>query len=246
MTQELYDIYFTGQLVEGTTTETAIANMAKLFKKPAEDIAKLFNGKPQLLKRGADKTAALKYKAALHQAGILVAFRAHQDSVNADPIAQSAPSTAATSPADQAKDNQDWSLAPAGSDLLKENERYHPTPLTVDTSAIKMVSSFMEIPAEIKIAPPAPNTNHLSIAATGEDLLIDKPVAIAAPNIDIEDITLAPAGAEIDHIQHNLPPLQPNIDGITIAEPGADILEGIIKAPVPPAPNTDHLALDDD
>ena len=164
MDQPLYDIIFTGQLVEGIDTDTAKTNLASLFKTTPANVEKIFKGKPQPLKRGVDKTQALKYKAALHKAGLLVSFTAHQATSEA-PVAQPAAQATTPSPAAAASQEQEdnWSLAPTGSDLLKTNERKQTSDVVVDTSNIKMVSAFMEPETVVKDVPPAPVTGHISI-----------------------------------------------------------------------------------
>ncbi|ARN75381.1 hypothetical protein [Oceanicoccus sagamiensis] len=259
MDQPLFDIIFTGQLVEGTDTDSAKSNLATLFKTSADNVEKIFNGKPQALKRGVDKAQALKYKAALHKAGLLVAFKAHQAASEAPAAKPQAPEQSQYQPPQQApqhpsqqaetaaapaqKAEDDWSLAPAGSDLLKDNERQQSPEVAVDTSNIKMVSAFMEPEPEVKAVPPAPDTRHLSAAAVGEDLLTEKPEAPPPLPLNLDNISLAPAGTELEQLQDQRPPLDPDISGISIAEAGADLLEGQVKPPPPPAPNTDHMSV---
>ena len=239
MDQPLYDIYFTGQLVDGCDASAAKLNLATLFKSTPEAAAKLFTGKPQLLKRGVDKAAALKYKAALHKAGLLVAFKAHL----ADTI--SAKSQGTDVPANNSQEEV-WSLAPTGSELLKANERHEIPERDIDTSNIKMISAFANLEPEPKVVPPAPNTSHLSAAAVGEDLLVDKPEPAPPLPLNLEGITLAPPGTELEELHHGLPPLDPDTSALSIAQPGVDILEGEVKKPVPAAPNTDHISVVDD
>ncbi|WP_101756956.1 hypothetical protein [Oceanicoccus sp. KOV_DT_Chl] len=249
MDHPLYDIYFTGQLVEGTDVETAKINVAKLFKSTPEKMAKLFTGKPQALKRGVDKAGALKYKAALHQAGLLVAVKTQQAAAAANTASATpaAPVQAQTESTTQPQAEEDWSLAAVGSDVLKQSEKSQPVENNVDTSAIKMVSAFME-PEAIPTAPPPPppDTSHISVATVGEDLLVEKPDSPPPLPLDIDDITLAPAGSELEQIPSDLPPLNPDTSAISMAEPGADILEGQTKPEPPPAPDTTHLSIAND
>lgn len=266
MDQPLYDIYFTGQLIEGTDQETAQANLAKLFKADPANVARYFTGKAVPLKRGVDKTAALKYKAALHKAGMMVAFKAHQAD-SAEPASKPAPpaatQAAAASPAPTApkptpqtsgdsipqtaqpvaESPGSFSLAAAGSDLLTESERDHTDPREVDTSNIKMVSAFMQPEPENKEEPPAPDTSHISVAGAGADLLVDKPEPPPPLPLNLDDITLAPAGTELEQIKDELPPLDPDTSAISMAEVGADILPDKNTEPAPTAPSTDHIQL---
>ena len=234
MDQPLYDIFFTGQLVEGTDPQSAKQNLAKIFKTTPEAVAKLFTGKPKPLKRGIEKPEALKYKAALHKAGLLVAFKAHQVDTTPTEVTTNTSQT------------EDWSLAPVGKELLKANERHEIPERDIDTSNIKMVSDFAIPEPEPKLTPPAPNTSHLSAAAAGEDLIVDKPAPSPPPPLKLEGITLAPPGTDLEELHHDLPPLNPDISALSIAQLGVDILEGELKEPAPAAPNTDHISVVDD
>lgn len=249
MDQPLYDIYFTGQLVEGADAETGKANLAVLFKTTADKVDKFFDGKAHLLKRGIDKQAALKYKAALHKAGLLISFKAHQSTQqHQQPSTPPAPSAAKTPSEEKAESTSEYSLtlAATGSDVLKADERSVMEPADIDTSDIKLVSAFMEVEPETSPAPPAPDTSHISVAATGEDLLIDKPDTPPPVDVDIDNITLAPAGSDLEQLSEELDLIEPDLSDYSIAEAGVDLLEGQAKEPVPAAPNTDHISVADD
>jgi pyruvate/2-oxoglutarate dehydrogenase complex dihydrolipoamide acyltransferase (E2) component len=249
--EPLYDIYFTGQLIADIDATQAQKNLAVLFKTTPEKVAHIFSGKPHALKRGIDKAGALKYKAALHKAGMMVAFKAHQASNEKTPAAaETKPETSSTqaeaapvqTAATQASNT--LNLAPTGSDILSASEKKAFIEADIDTSAIKMVSAFMTIESEEKQQPPAPNTSHITVASVGEDLLIDKPEPPPPLPLDIDDIELAPAGSPLDELHDDRPPLNPDTSALSIAPTGADILEGVTKKPAPPPPNTDHLSAD--
>ena len=263
MDQPLYDIYFTGQLVEGADAETGKANLAALFKASPEKVDRFFDGKAHLLKRGVDKQAALKYKAALHKAGLLVSFKAHLSASQTHQVQQDqteksqqaaispsspSPSIEKTPIEEKAEHTPEYSmtLAAAGSDVLKDDERSVVEPVDIDTSDIKLVSAFMDVEPELSPAPPAPDTSHISVAATGEDLLVDKPEAPQSVDVDIDNISLAPAGSDLEQLSEEIVPIEPDLNDYSIAEAGADLLEGRAKEPIPPAPNTDHISVADD
>lgn len=252
MDQPLYDVYFTGKLVEGTDPQAAKASFMQLFKASPETADKFFNGKPQVLKRGLEKAEALKYKAVLHKAGLMVAFKAQQQESPAAapaPGATAAPAAAPTpdsAPAQAASaDQEDWSLAPAGSDVLKPEERHEVPERDIDTSAIKMASAFATTEPEPQAPPPPPDTSHLSAAQAGEDLLPDKPPPAAPPAFNLDDWSLAPAGAELEELKADLPVIDPDTSALSLAEAGADLLEGQTREPDPEPPSTDHLKVVD-
>lgn len=251
MDQQRYDIYFTGKVAEGVSEETAQQNLAQLFKTSVDKVGRLFNGKPQILKRGMDKTASLKYKAAFENAGLVVAFKKVSPTAP-EPTPAAAAATVAAEPPVAAKeaaasDTGDMSLAPVGSDVLREEERRVLPEADIDTSNIKLVSAFMEPENEEKPAPPPPpDTSHISVAAAGEDLLADKPAPPPALDLNIDDISLAPPGADLEELHEDIPALNPDTSALSIAEPGADVNPDRKEATPPPPPNVDHLSVDKD
>lgn len=254
MQSPLYDVYFTGKLVEGADPQTARAGFMQLFKASPETADKFFNGKPQLLKRGLSKEEALKYKAVLHKAGMMLAFKAQQEAATDTAAAAAAatppPAGSAADPAPspataQSGDDGDWSVAPAGSDVLRPDERHQVPERNIDTSNIKMASAFSSAEPEREPPPPPPDTSHITAAQAGEDLLPEKPPAPPPLDLDLDAITLAPPGTELEELKEELVLLDPDISALSLAEAGADLLEGQQKAADPPPPNTDHLKVVD-
>ncbi|GEM_PF-1223263 len=272
MDQPLYDIYFSGQLIEGTSPESARAKLAELFKSSPDTIARIFNGKAQALKRGVNRADALTYKAAFHRAGLIVNVKAQQSTVpktltvsaqQTEIPTASSPATSNQAPTGQAPtthpDHQitstaragnpehgDWSVAPSGSNVLKEHERKKPVSRDIDTSAIQMVSVFFEPQAAITETVAAPDVRHLSVAPVGEDILVDKHNPSIQQPVDIHDLTLAPVGSVIEILAETNTPLDPDTSYLSLAETGANLLEGQRHNPPPPAPAVDHLSIDKD
>lgn len=238
MDDQRYDIYFTGKLIDGVPEAQAQQNLASLFKTSVDKVARLFNGKPQLLKRGMDKSASVKYKAAFESAGLVVAFKKL-------PAAAAAPEE--PTPAKQASAPQaDMTLAPVGSDVLRDDERREIAEVDIDTSNIKLVSAFMEPEPEEKPAIAAPDTSHLSVAELGADILAEKPPQATLPELDIDAITLAEVGSDLEQLHEDLPLVDPDISDITLAEVGADVLPDKPPAPAAVVPDISHLKIADD
>ncbi len=245
MEEPRYDVYFTGKLVEGADPDTARATFAKLFKASPEAAAKFFTGKPQLLKRDVSKAEALKHKAALHKAGMMAAFKAHTETSAAPAGTRGEAAEQPASRAPAADNDGGWSLAPAGSGVLKPEERREIAPRDIDTSNIKLASVFDTPESLSEPEPPPPDTSHLSVAQAGEDLLAERPEDPPPLPLDLDAITLAPPGTELEELHDDLPPLNPDISGLSLAQAGADILEGQSRPAPPPPPNTDHLKVEE-
>jgi hypothetical protein len=245
MDQQRYDIYFTGKIAEGISEEVAQQNLATLFKTSVDKISRLFNGKTQLLKKGMDKAATVKYKAAFEGAGLVVAFKKVAAVTPVPASGQQVPSTPPPQVTKNVETAGSMTLAPAGSDVLREDERIAIPEVTIDTSNIKLVSTFMEVKAQEKPATAAPDTSHIKVAEVGVDILEEKPAPTPPLDLNLDDISLAPVGSDLEELHDDLPPLDPDISGITLAEVGADVLPDKEEKPVPAAPNIDHLSVAD-
>ena len=242
MEQTHYDIYFTGELVEGVNNDQAKMGLAQLFKTSVLKINKLFNGKPQLIKRNVNKTEAIKYKSALHKIGLLVAVKAHNPLTNK---ATNASTTEKTNNQQQPKnlhETTSLSLAPVGEAVLSASERSTYTSANIDTSSIKLVSPFTEITTAEPPSLPVPNTAHISIADLGEDLVEPHDSDSPAP-LDLDHYSLAPIGVELENLANHTTDLNPDTSNISLAEIGGDLPTLKIDESEPVVPDISHLSL---
>ncbi len=271
----LYDIYFSGELVEGFDRDTVAGNLAKLFKANEDTVVRLLSGQPQRLKRGLDKAGALKYKKALANAGAVISIKVSEqvdsdgatDQIHTASQSNSSAETAGEAPRNHepeitpavAVDNDHAearanvestggiSLAPAGSDVLTEDERPVVAAVEVDTSALSLESPFLAAePDHSEPPPPAPDVSHLSTAAVGEDIPNLK-TEVEELNLDISHLDLDPEGSDFrELLDHAPPPPAPDTNGIDLAPEGSDVLEEQYRRQEePPPPETDHISLEE-
>jgi len=164
MSFDQYDIFFSGQLIDGNDEAVARTKLAALFKLPPDRIDHLFSGKPIAVKRGVDMDTAVKYRTAFRDAGALLEIKpiTTTESVKATPIPDVAPTAvdqeppAASSgltlnPANTGSledcapkvvpveigDISQISMAAVGSTI---DESEPPAPLEIDTSALSIAS----------------------------------------------------------------------------------------------------------
>ena len=70
MSEELFDVVFFGILQTGKDKDTAMQNMAKIFKTDPAKLAPYFSGGRKVIKRKVNAEMAGKYLAALENAAI--------------------------------------------------------------------------------------------------------------------------------------------------------------------------------
>jgi hypothetical protein len=252
-----YDIYTTGELLGTTDIAETRSALAKLFKTSEDKIAHLLAGKPQLIKRNVEKTEALRYKAVLHQAGLLVTLKILEAmSTDSAPVstsvkAESTASNKMASPATTQSNSAEtitagFSLAPTGSDLLNDNEKQPIESREIDTSAIKLAAAVFITETAPSTRPPAPDTSHLNLAEVGSLLGAGtEQIPLSVP--DVSHLTVADVGASLDEIKSTAIALNPDISGLSLAEAGVDLIPADYHKPAPPpAPSTEHIQLAND
>ncbi len=80
MSDKKFSVIFYGEILAGQKIDVVQANLASLFKLPAERIQKFFSGKPIVLKKDLSHAQALKYLQAFESAGAKVALK-QQDNI---------------------------------------------------------------------------------------------------------------------------------------------------------------------
>lgn len=208
-----FDIIFRGDIVLGHQLAEVKLRLQQLFKVDAAKVDALFTGRPVPLKRKLDEATANKYRAALLKAGAQVVICSSnntlaakvskpvgQSSARATPLADSTLSSTNTPSLDTT--SAQWSLAPAGSDLLPTNQRPPAaSPVVVDVTGLSLR---------------AQNGNLLDAQE-----LQSAPVAdVVVPNLELAEV-----GATLSDEDHlPLPLIDIELEGWDIAEVGADLL----------------------
>lgn len=224
MSEELLDVVFFGILQAGKDKETAMQNMAKLFKTEPQKLAPYFAGGRKVIKGKINAATAEKYKSALENVGLVIKLEPSQEG---EPAAgqtanKASGSTAKAAAAKRTADAIDISgltLAEVGADVLEHH---------------------VEVPPQ-KID----DISELSVAEAGADVL-EHPVEVTPQKIDdISDLTMAEAGTDVlDHPREVIPQKIDEITDVSLAEPGADIIENPKPKARAPIPDTSELSID--
>jgi hypothetical protein len=265
-----YDVCFAGELQEGQNLADVRSGLGKLFKADEATLDKLFSGKVQLLKRGCDRATALKYQKAMERAGAKPNIRADPDckatairretkpdtamtaaeriaSLAAAPDAGQNDSSRAVDERESDTAEGDINLAPPGSDVLRPEERVEEEEPNIDTSAIEIMATGVNLSDLSGEPPAAPDTSHLSMGEVGEDIptLASSAVPISP---DIAGISLSPEHSDFsDCAPEPAEAPEHDLSGLILAASGADMLEEAHRPKQDsPVPSTEHLALDEE
>lgn len=267
MATEHYNLIFRGELLEGHAVGAVQKKLAGLLKMDAARVAKLFEGKPMTLKRGVDRATAAKYQKAFKSVGAKLrvmasegrgaaASQATPNEVKPAPrsagakkslaerlVAKQAGAGPASTPS--AAFGPAWDLAPAGSDLVRPEERPRELPVDVpDVSHISAMPANSGSLAEVVVKeepPPPPDVSGISVADVGVDLT--DPTEAAPVHVpDTSDITIAEVGVTLVKPKEVIP-VEVDTSAISVAEAGSDLADPTADE-APPAPNTDHIELD--
>jgi hypothetical protein len=205
MAEERYNLVFRGEILEGHPIGRVQKKLRGLLKIDADEVSKLFQGRPMTLKRGVDRTTALRYKKAFEDAGARLRVVARKDLAGPE----AAVPEPHDEPADDRRQTRDlnrpvvapaWELAPAGADLVRPEERAPQASATV------------------------PDVSHLSAAPANSGSLEDVvPKAPAPPPPDVSAISLAELGADLGESREAPPARVPQTHDLTLAEAGVSI-----------------------
>ena len=176
MSDKVYDLIITGQLLPNSEKSAATTALAKLLKVDEQRSAALLSGKPQLIKKSADEESARKFIAAFKRIGVQLAARPISTAESPEPPADKAnDSAASTSP--------EFGLSEIGAELLAEDERsqFEALDLNPDWEILEAGEPIETLTVEKQMLDP--DTSGLSLANEGEVLPgLEKPEAPPVPD----------------------------------------------------------------
>jgi len=227
---------FSGEIVEGFQPISVKAHMAKLFA-----------GKPVVLKRTADKKEAAKYGSALKWIGadfkVKVVKAPVTESAPPQPTTTAQP-TGRTGSADSAYNSENaegFSLRP------NEGDIFDPEPETespeLDLSSIQLArddDAFLIEPTEETVV-------FLDLTSYEVAEVDDTPLAETTPEVkrvEAPDFGLDEPGAVFEALQEEKELLNPDTSAMTFAMSGSDLVDpDELKEAAPPPPDTSKINL---
>ena len=200
MSDELFEVAFSGQINEGADLEQVKAKVGAMFKADATKLAHLFSGKRMVIKKNIDQATANKYKSALNNAGAVCEVK----SLSEAPAPQSVESKPAQA-----------SPAPMKQEAVKAQAiKPEARPATVAASG--------DIPAAPKTDPLGIGVGDISeltaaIAPVGSDMQ-DEVEEVAEPSLDLTGLDMAPAGSDLGQLKKDDAPPPPDTNGLSLVD----------------------------
>ncbi len=90
MPAQLFDIYFSGKILNDQDLAEVQERIRRLFNADEEKLERLFSGVPVKIKGGVDEEEASRYRVAFRDAGALVDIKLAETTATANPSAQAA------------------------------------------------------------------------------------------------------------------------------------------------------------
>jgi hypothetical protein len=231
-----YNIVFAGQVKDDLDIESVSIKLAKLFKTDDAGIARLFSGKQVLIKKGVDLETAKKYQAAIEAAGAVVTIQKQLADTDNTASAQD-PKTSA--------DSDEFSIAPAGVELLHEHEKNKVEAQDIDTSHLELGNPFQPSEQQAEHDQPSPDTSHISVAEPGADLLPDKPDQAPPPSPDTSHLDIAAVGQPLVEPAPPCDTPAPDTSTISLAPPDDDRPLQEPRKIDAPTPDISKLSIED-
>lgn len=224
MAEQLYDLFFNGELLDGHYIDFVKADLQQLFKSSDEEINQLFSGQSNVIKAKANRATAVKYQQAFKQAGAKLIVRLHAakptqleptPSAKPDaPVAEATPSTSSES-RDELTTLEHAQTNENASELIEQHQPSLNAPSSIpnwDISepGVVLVEPTPFIPANI-------NVDDLSVAAPGAQLT-DPDHLAAAPTLDVDTgyLSIAPVGSEIEGLDDKPDPVVVDISHLQL------------------------------
>jgi len=191
MSDQLFEVAFSGQISEGASADEVKARVGKMFNADEAKLVQLFSGRRVVIKKNIDQATADKYKTALNRAGAECEVAAMGGEAAPANPAVAAPATdttaSAAEPAAQYESSYDGEVEPPP----------QTDPLGITGDDIEDLAA--------------------TIAPVGSELQDDY-AEPEEPDIDVAGLEVAPVGSDLATSTKKPDPPPPDTTGITLAE----------------------------
>ena len=194
MSDQLFEVAFSGQISDGANLDDVKVRVGKMFKADDAKLAQLFSGKRIVIKKNIDQATATKYESALKSAGA-------ECEVNPMGGAAPAATAATTTPVAAPAESNTVTTPPSAQYETAYDGEVEPPP---QTDPLGITGDQIEDLA-------------VSVAPIGSELQ-DAHAEPEEPQIDITGLDVAPVGSDIGATKKDAEPPPPDTSGITMAD----------------------------
>lgn len=181
MSETRFDVYFSGQVVEGQDRAQVMQTIGKLFNASGAALEQLFSGRPVRIKSAVDQDTAVAYRVRFRDAGALVDIRPLQRQGTQDGSGQAQASDYST----------EMSLLPAHSGSLIDCATEVAPAKIADISDICLSAAGEILDNTPPPAPAVIDTSGISVSPARTGSLEDcQPATNPAPAADISGLRL--------------------------------------------------------
>jgi hypothetical protein len=196
MSDELFEVAFSGQVSDTVDLENVKARVGQMFNADAVKIVQLFSGRRVVIKKNIDRPTAEKYQNAFTKAGAIAEIKSMVASGSVDiPIAPAAT-------ADTSQPNEHAMPAPVRSAPVSAEEADGLLPPQIDPLGI----TGDQIP-----------DLAVTIAPVGSAMQ-DQSAEVVAPTYDLSGLDIAPVGSQIAERKKEADPPPPDTSGLSMAD----------------------------
>jgi hypothetical protein len=196
MSDELFEVAFSGQVSDIADIDDVKARVGKMFNADAAKIVQLFSGRRVVIKKNIDRPTAQKYQNAFAKAGAIAEVKSME-----------------------ALGSVDIPVTPAvTADAQQPNEQARPA--SVQSTPISAEEADVLIPPQID---PLGITGDqipdlaVTIAPVGSSMQ-DQPAEVLAPTYDLSGLDVAPVGSQLGASKKEADPPPPDISGLSMAD----------------------------
>jgi hypothetical protein len=202
MSNELFEIAFSGVIKPGADPEVVKQKVGQIFKADENRLAQMFSGKRMIIKRQADAATAAKYRGAFEKAGAICEVKelTSQNETAATAIPGPTSATAVSETAKPAAGVND-----SGADYVSRYPESEQIPQALLTDPLGISGdNIQELGADI--------------APVGS--MMQQAQDVPEPAIDISGMDIAPVGSDLSSGKQEAPPPPPDISGLSLADEG--------------------------
>ncbi len=234
MSSVVYAVVFKGEILEGFQVISVKAHLAQLLKVGPDQMLKLFSGKPVVLKKTPDKALAIKYGSALKKIGADVKLKALQvaEAPAAKPVMVGGREI-----------NTNFELLPNDGKIFDPVKKPPAPQIHISNLELSEPGAILVAPHKEAVEPKV-DLSGFELAEPGAPLVLEPKPEV--PRVEPPDFGLDAPGTVLETHHEPVEEVHPDVSGISLAEPGSDLLTETEKADrtaIPPAPDTSNLKL---